>query len=309
VIDDGVDIDHEELAAEGKVVAPHSLTQPRSDDPRPADGDNHGTACSGVACADGAHGAGGVAPRARLMPLRLVSGLGSQDEADAFAWAADHGADVISCSWGPVDGPWWDPDDPRHDQVVPLPDSTRLAIDYAVANGRGGKGCPITWAAGNGNEDVGNDGYASYEEVIAVAACNDRGEKSAYSDYGDAVWCCFPSSDGEPSLTPGIWTTDRSGIEGYNQGDLSLGDEAGHYTNSFGGTSSSCPGVAGVIALALARNPELTYQEVREALRGACDRIDEAGGDYDQDGHSPRYGYGRVNARAAVEAVSAAANS
>jgi hypothetical protein len=32
------------------------------------------------------------------MPLRLVSGLGSQDEADAVAWAADHGADVISCS-------------------------------------------------------------------------------------------------------------------------------------------------------------------------------------------------------------------
>jgi len=151
------------------------------------------------------------------MPLRMVSGLGSQDEADAFAWAADHGADVISCSWGPVDGRWWDPDDPRHDQVVLLPDSTRLAIDYAVANGRGGKGCPITWAAGNGNEDVGNDGYASYEDVIAVAACNDRGEKSAYSDYGDAVWCCFPSSHGEPSVTPGIWTTDRSGIEGYNQ--------------------------------------------------------------------------------------------
>jgi len=64
-----------------------------------------------------------------------------------------------------------------------------------------------------------------------------------------------------------------------------------------------------VIALALAHNPELGYREVREVLRGACDRIDEAGGDYDQDGHSPRYGYGRVNARAAVEAASAAAGS
>lgn len=237
------------------------------------------------------------------MPLRMVSGLGSQDEADAFVWAAEHGADVISCSWGPVDGRWWDPDDPRHHQVVALPDSTRLAIDYAVTQGRNGKGCPITWAAGNGNEDVGNDGYASYEKVIAVAACNDGGRKSAYSDYGEAVWCCFPSSNGEPSLTPGIWTTDRRGIEGYNQGDATLGDDAGHYTNSFGGTSSSCPGVAGVIALALARNPELSWQEVKELLRGACDRIDEAEGDYDEDGHSPHYGYGRVNAHAAVEAA------
>ena len=66
------------------------------------------------------------------MPLRMVSGLGSIDEADAFAWAADHGADIISCSWGPTDGAWWDPEDPVHEQVDPLPDSTRLAIDYAI---------------------------------------------------------------------------------------------------------------------------------------------------------------------------------
>jgi subtilisin family serine protease len=307
VIDDGVDIDHAELSFEGKIVAPHSLSRPRSDNPRPADGDNHGTACSGVACAEGTHGASGVAPKARLMPLRMASGLGSQDEADAFVWAAEHGADVISCSWGPVDGRWWDPDDPVHQQVAPLPDSTRLAIDFAVSSGRGGKGCSVTWAAGNGNEDVGNDGYASYEKVIAVAACNDQGAKSAYSDFGEAVWCCFPSSHGEPSLTAGIWTTDRSGIEGYNPGDSTLGDDSGDYTNSFGGTSSACPGVAGVIALVLARNPELGWQEVKDLLHSSCERIDEAAGDYDQNGHSPSYGFGRVHARAAVELAGSAA--
>ena len=43
-----------------------------------------------------------VAPKARLMPIRLASGLGSQAEADAFEWAADHGADVISCRWRAV---------------------------------------------------------------------------------------------------------------------------------------------------------------------------------------------------------------
>jgi len=307
VIDNGVDIDHEELASANKITAPHSFTRPRSDDPRPADGDNHGTACSGVACADGAHGASGVAPRARLMPLRMASALGSQDEADAFVWAAEHGADVISCSWGPTDGNWSNPNDPAHQQVAALPDSTRLAIDYAASRGRRGKGCVITWAAGNGNEDVGNDGYASYEKVIAVAACNDRGTKSAYSDFGEAVWCCFPSNDfatngGQSPLTPGIWTTDRSGHEGYNPGDMSLGDDAGNYTNSFGGTSSACPGVAGVAALVVARNPDLSWQEVKETLRRSCDRIDEAHGEYDAaSGHSPRYGFGRINARTAVK--------
>ncbi|RCV49878.1 S8 family peptidase [Marinitenerispora sediminis] len=304
VIDDGVDIAHEEFASAGKIVAPRSLSGLRGGDPRPGDGDNHGTACAGVACADGNWGASGVAPAARLMPLRLVSGLGSQDEADAFAWAADHGADVISCSWGPPDGAWWNPEDPAHERRVPLPDSTRLAIDYAVSAGRGGRGCVVAWAAGNGAEDVDNDGYASYGNVIAVAACNDSGRQSAYSDHGAAIWCAFPSNDGAPSRTPGIWTTDRSGHDGYNPGGGgALGDSGGDYTNSFGGTSSAAPGVAGVVALMLSVAPGLTAAEVKEALRGACRRIDDGPGEYDEDGHSDRYGYGRVDAELAVAAV------
>ena len=301
VIDDGFDVDHEEFASAGKIVAPQTFAGRRSDNPRPGEGENHGTGCAGVACGDGNHGASGVAPQARLMPLRMVAGLGSQDEADSFVWAADKGADVISCSWGPPDGAWWDPNDPTHDQVVPLPDNTRLAIDYAVNKGRAGKGCVITWAAGNGNESADNDGYAKYEKVIAVAASNDMGKRSAYSDFGDAVWCCFPSNNGEPSLTPGIWTTDRSGPEGYNSGHPSMGDEEGDYTQSFGGTSSACPGVAGVAALVLARNPELRWDEVKDILRESADRIDNRRGEYDKSGHSKNYGYGRVNAAAAVK--------
>jgi subtilisin family serine protease len=63
------------------------------------DGDNHGTARAGVACANGIEGASGVAPLAKLMPISLADGLGSVREAEAFRWAADNGADVISCSW------------------------------------------------------------------------------------------------------------------------------------------------------------------------------------------------------------------
>ena len=99
IIDDGVDIDHEEFRSAGKIVAPCDVTR-KTNDPRPGNLNNHGTACAGVACANGAFGASGVAPKARLMPIRLVSGLGSQSEAEAFVWAAQHGADVISCSWG-----------------------------------------------------------------------------------------------------------------------------------------------------------------------------------------------------------------
>lgn len=303
VIDDGVDTDHLDFAGAGKVVHARDVTRDVND-ARPwfAD-DDHGTACAGVACASGLHGASGVAPKARLMPIRLMSGLGSQDEADAFAWAAQHGADVISCSWGPADGAWWNPDDPQHDVVVPLPDSTRLAIDWATTHGRNGKGCVITWAAGNGNESVDNDGYASYGKVVAVAACNDRGTRSVYSDTGDALWCAFPSSDPvAAALTPGIWTTDRSGGAGYNSGlPNPSGDDQGDYTDDFGGTSSACPGAAGVAALVIARNPALEWTQVKDVLRRCCKRIDTAHGQYDADGRSTHYGYGRLDARKAVE--------
>ncbi len=310
VIDDGVDIDHVEFGGSGKLVAPRDATQ-NSSDPSPKDdgffSDDHGTACAGVACANGNLGASGVAPQAKLMPIRLASGLGSQQEASAFRWAADNGADVISCSWGPQDGEWFNPNDPLHNRRVPLPASTKLAIDYATTQGRGGKGCVVLFAAGNGNESVDNDGYASYERVIAVAACNDQSKRSVYSDFGNAVWCAFPSSDfGYPPfshpepLTPGIWTTDRTGNPGYNQGSLADGDAIGNYTNSFGGTSSSCPGAAGVAALVLAVNPNLRWQEVKDLFKRSCDKIDPSGGLYDANGWSKFYGYGRLNAQTAV---------
>jgi subtilisin family serine protease len=299
LIDDGFDIDHTEFNQPGKVV--HSRDVSLSiNDPRPKNiYNNHGTACAGVATAAGIN-ASGVAPAAMLMPVRLSSNLGSMAEANAFKWAADHGADIISCSWGPEDGNWSDPDDPVHTSETGLPDSTRLAMDYAVSMGRNGKGCIITFAAGNGNEDVRYDGYASYGKVIAVSACNDTGKRSVYSDYCESVWCSFPSSDfgyapfNHPqALTTGIYTTDRMGEKGYNPD--------GDYTDDFGGTSSSCPGVAGTAALILSANPGLDWMQVKDILRETCEKIDKANGKYNKQGHSIFYGYGRVDAEKAVK--------
>lgn len=318
VIDDGFDVDHQDFSGSGKVKSGRDVSR-QSNDPRPffsanlsGEGDAHGTACAGVACANGKYGASGVAPDATLIPIRNLSDLGSQAEHDAFIWAVDKGADIISCSWGPEDGTWWDPGDLLHQQVTPIPDSTRLAIEYAIDKGRNGKGSIVVWAAGNGNESVDNDGYASNPYVLAVAACNDRGTKSVYSDFGHAIWCSFPSNDFDTGtsskpLTPGIWTTDRSDgeIEGYNP-LYSDGDTAGKYTDSFSGTSSACPGVAGVAALVLAQNPNLDWAEVADLIAETCDQIDKANGNYDSStGHSHLYGFGRVNAFKAVEKAKA----
>ncbi|MBC7777242.1 MAG: S8 family serine peptidase [Phycisphaerae bacterium] len=298
VIDDGVEINHPEFS--GRIVHPFDATE-GNEDPRPKlDDDSHGTPCAGMACAAGLkNGASGTAPEAKLMPIRLRSGLGSMAEANAFVWAADHGADVISCSWGPVDGNWWKPNDPRHGHVSVLPDNTRLALKYALSKGRKGLGCVILFAAGNGNEEVMNDGYSSFDGVISVAACNDSGKRSVYSDFGKAIWVSFPSNDFEwdPFKHPapaseGLRTTDRLGKPGYNEGD---------YTNSFGGTSGACPGMAGVVALILAANPGLSPKRVKQLIRRSCFRIDETGGLYDAKKHSIYYGYGRIDAGKAVE--------
>lgn len=310
IIDDGFDLAHEEFSSAGKIVAPQDF-RGGDEDPSPGPDDNHGTACAGVACADGRFGASGVAPRARLMPLRMPLSLNSQRLADAFVWAADNGADIISNSWGPEDGVWYRPSDPRHKRFSPLPDNIRLAMDYAADKGRNGKGCVIFFAAGNGNESVDLDGYANYEKVLAVAASNDRSKRSVYSDFGKAVFCSFPSNDfgfppeGRPEpLTPGIWTVDRTGRAGYNpdpdSGEIG-GDPQLKYTNGFGGTSSACPGAAGVAALVLSRNPALRRLEVKEILRQSCERIDPQGGAYDSRGHSHKYGFGRLDATSAVK--------
>ncbi|MEO6759061.1 MAG: S8 family serine peptidase, partial [Saprospiraceae bacterium] len=281
VIDDGIDLDHPEFA--GRVRDPFDATE-NNDNPRPkTKEDNHGTACAGMACAAGLKdGASGTAPESTLMPIRLQSGLGSMAEANAFAWAADHGADVISCSWGPSDGEWWNPSDPVHNRRTVLPDSTRLSMEYALTKGRGGRGCVILFASGNGNEDTKNDGYSSYPGVIAVSACNDTGKRSVYSDFGDSIWVAFPSGDyfwkpfnHAAPLTEGLHTTDRSGPEGF---------DPGNYLSTFGGTSGACPGMAGVVALMLAANPNLRPAEIKELIKISCVRIDEKEGEYNATG-------------------------
>lgn len=298
IIDDGVDIDHPEFRSEGKVVAGKDMSQ-HSNNPRPKHGsENHGTACAGIACASGKK-ISGVAPDARLMPIRLAAVIGSMAEAEAFRYAADNGADIISCSWGPVDGPWYNPKDPAHRQMAPLPDSTRLAMEYALEKGRNGKGTLICWAAGNGNEDVKTDGYASFSKVISVAACNDSGRKAVYSDFGNNIWCCFPSGDFEYTpfnhpkpRTAGIYTTDRMDYLGYSGGD---------FTNNFAGTSASAPGVAGILALMLESAAGMTAKEAKEILKEACTPIDKENGKYNKKGHSKWYGYGKPDAAKAVQ--------
>lgn len=287
IIDDGIDLHH--LAFQGdKIVETIDLLDTRQDASHKYMTEWHGTACASIA-ASRDDKAIGVAPEAKLMIARC-KGLGSVHEAEAILWAADNGADIISCSWGPPDGQINDITDDAISYI--LPDHTRLALQKAATYGRNSKGCPIFFAAGNGAEPVKYDGYASNEFVMAIGAVNKEGYLTRYSDRGDPLFCCFPSSevllgrDGSITTIYGLSAADRLGPSGIDPGD---------YTNSFGGTSASAPGMAGVTALMLSVNPELSLTEIRNLLRQSCQKPAAPSGTRHGD-----YGSGIINAFQAV---------
>jgi hypothetical protein len=133
--------------------------------------------------------------------------------------------------------------------------------------------------------------------VIAVAACTDQDTHAYYSDFGPEIFITAPSSGRTSAGNRRVFTTDRSGADGYNLADGAGGDAGGLYTNDFGGTSSAAPLIAGVIGLMLSANPALTLAQVKDILKSTADKI--VGG-YDANGHNDQFGFGRVNAEKAV---------
>ncbi|MFN2508006.1 MAG: S8 family serine peptidase, partial [Chthoniobacterales bacterium] len=279
IVDDGVATSHEDFNSTNKIKAGWDFVD-NDNTPVPGlPGDNHGTSCAGLAVANGNNslGGSGVAPGCRLMSVRLLGANATpENEAAAISSARDNGATVISNSWGPADR-----GGPNNTSIAqPCPDNVSAAITDVATNGRGGKGCVVLWAAGNGNESVDLDGYASHPHVICVAASNNRDQKASYSDFGNAIDIAAPGSEAD------MVTTDRMGSAGYN---------AGNYTFNFNGTSAATPVAAGAAALILSKEPNLTRTQVKQRLIDTADFIDTANATYDSNGHHPWYGYGRVN--------------
>ena len=128
--------------------------------------------------------------------------------------------------------------------------------------------------------------------MIAVGASTSRDEHAFYSNQGPELWVCAPSNGDWPIIAPkASWDAGRW------FDDVSRG-ETGLYKH-FGGTSSATPLVAGIVALMLSANPKLTAKEVKEILAQTADKIGRPS-DYDSNGHSKKFGYGRVNADKAV---------
>ena len=224
-------------------------------------------------------GATGVAPGCKILAVKIFhADKLAQDEriADAIRYASLH-ADVLSCSWyGSL----------SNDVEMALVDSREL--------GRGGKGSVLVFASGNDSAAIRFPAY--HAEALAIGASTDKAGFAAYSNFGPQQCVVGPSSGG----VRGIFTTDDSTPNrGFNPGDVAKGGADGLHTNNFSGTSAATPQVAGTAALMLSVNPKLDRDEVQSIIQSTAEKIGPATG-YNANGHSSRFGYGRLNAAAAV---------
>ena len=308
VFDEGVTSNHPDLPNSRQIrLNGSNFGYGNPNDPSPQNNENHGNACAGVIAAsmDNNEGIAGIAPNCKIMPLRWDYNTDPTGMADGIKFAVDNGANIISCSWG------YAADSPT---LIP---AIVLAIEYAIENN-----VVVVFAASNSAfHSANNDGYVSFpasaniDNLITVGA-SDRYDKIAeYSPSSSLIDVVAPSHRAYSHQIEGetfeMWSLDIPGDNGYNPAPYELTDNVINYgdllpnfglnhlsyTGRFGGTSHACPVVAGVVALMLSINPNLSPNEVFSILKNTSDKV---GGYSYINGKSNDFGYGRVNAYAAV---------
>lgn len=174
-----------------------------------------------------------------------------------------------------------------------LPPSALDALSTGVLQGRGGKGIIYVFASGNGyaqGDDINFGGFTNSRFTISVGAVGKDGLHASYSTPGAALFVSGPGGDAEDVsklMTAGL---------------------GGTCTDSGPGTSFACPVVSGVIALMLKANPSLTWRDVQGILASTSQRVtsdpDDSTAMINGAGvwHSNLYGFGIINADAAVAA-------
>lgn len=314
VFDDGLQYTHFDLAPNyradlelrlnGVTMNPSPITL-RGEEP-----DAHGTAVSGlIAAAANGRGGVGVAWGASLTGVNYLSDPAIYEyySPEALRWTANF--DVANNSWGYGEGAFFQPEQ-RSDATAK---AEAAAWRYAVAEGRGGLGTVIVLAAGNEGTNANGTPMNGMFEVINVSAIGRKGAVESYSNYGSNILVAAPAAE---------VTTDLMGSNGYDTRSGAAGDA----TFDFNGTSAATPVVSGVAALVLEADPSLSWRDVREILAtsarltgGITGTADDwaigktvfqtsptrgtPSGDTWNDGgraYSPDYGFGRVDAYAAV---------
>ncbi|CAI5439412.1 unnamed protein product [Caenorhabditis angaria] len=245
ILDDGIQRDHPDLAANYDPQASTDIND-HDNDPTPQNnGDNkHGTRCAGeVAALAGNNECGvGVAFKSKIGGVRMLDGAVSDSvEAASLSLNQDH-IDIYSASWGPED------DGKTFDGPGPL---AREAFYRGIKNGRKGKGNIFVWASGNGGsrqDSCSADGYTTSVYTLSISSATYDNRRPWYlEECPSSIATTYSSAD---FRQPAIVTVDvPSGC-----------------TDKHTGTSASAPLAAGIIALALEANPELTWRDMQHLV-------------------------------------------
>ena len=291
VVDAGVDLSHPDLQA--KLLPGATFTGCATNGPC-GNGDwrsalsagtpsPHGTHVAGIAAAITGNGVGiaGVAPDASILPVKvLTEDGGSFEEVGAgIRWATDHGADVINLSLGAIPGV-------QALALTGLASDARAAIDYAYAHG-----VVVVAAAGNDFGSIcGEPGFNAH--ALCVVATDPREVKASYSNFPVQEGMNVVAAPGGAALTActdDVISTVPAGSEG-----TCSGGRRGY--DFYAGTSMATPHVAGVAALLTAqgRSVDAVFRILKSTARTP--------GTGTRGTYTPAYGYGIVDAAAAVTA-------
>jgi subtilisin family serine protease/subtilisin-like proprotein convertase family protein len=308
VVDDGLEVAHEDLAGNAYPLASknhRNFNEGDPDDPTPSKPDqNHGTNCGGLIAGVGFNNVGviGVAPEARLMGLRLIAGNAAEDATGtAMTWQPNGlVTHVSSNSWGPADdgktdGKW---------------SSLQAAgVEQAATTYRDGLGTVFAVSGGNGRgngDDSSYDHFASSRFTIGVGAVNREGKPSSYSEAGINIAVSAYGGEFDPGTV--TWTTNNSGdaaMASLKQ-KFPASQAPVNYSDAFNGTSAAAPQVSGAAALLLQRNPRLSYRDVKEILIRTATKTGLSDGDeFRTNGggvsFSHNFGAGVINVSAALD--------
>ncbi|GAB0100386.1 Peptidase S8/S53 domain [Sergentomyia squamirostris] len=286
VLDDGIEYTHEDLAANYDPEISWDCNHDTAD-ARPNFQDHvnsHGTRCAGeiAMVANNKKCGVGIAFGAKVGAIKLLGGhVYDLIEGMALGYAYDK-VDIYSSSWGPTDD----------GKTVERPGIlAREAISRGVRRGRGGKGAIFVWASGNGGSRADNcncDGYAASIYTITVGSASQHGRKPWYGEVCSSI----------------LTVTYSSGA--YEDQMITTTDVGNKCTVKHTGTSASAPLAAGIIALGLEVNPNITWRDVQHIIVNTAEFVplrDNKGWFENGAGflYNIRFGFGLMNADAFVK--------
>ncbi|XP_043993790.1 furin (paired basic amino acid cleaving enzyme) a isoform X2 [Gambusia affinis] len=285
ILDDGIEKNHPDLSQNYDPEASYDVND-ADPDPTPRytqlNDNRHGTRCAGEVAAVANNGVCGigVAYNAKIGGVRMLDGeVTDMVEARSLSLNPQH-IDIYSASWGPED------DGKTVDGPAKL---AKEAFLRGVTEGRGGLGSIFVWASGNGGREKDScncDGYTNSIYTLSISSTTQNGNVPWYSEACSST----------------LATTYSSG--NINEKQIITTDLKSKCTDSHTGTSASAPLAAGIIALALEANKNLTWRDMQHLVVRTSRPAHLLASDWRTNGVARKvshsYGYGLLDASAIV---------